>query len=794
MPRARRAGKNSYAGRFSVALGLALVVLVVIQVVDHTQTRDARQADRSGSALVANAEQIRYYDELLTMSARLAAVTGERSYVARYYAAVPELDRVIADSLRLADDPDVTAALADTSSVNLALIALEERSFAQLATGDREGAYATLDSREYRRLKRDYAQGLDLVLTRMEQTATQRQETAQKAQNVEGVLSAALVALVLALWVVTALGLRRTARGRDQAEAKLRALALHDPLTGLPNRVLLSQRIELAGRRRQLGLAALYYVDLDDFKQVNDQRGHPAGDLVLLEVARRLEANARPEDIVARLGGDEFAVFVEGLESEEQVHTTGRRLSAALAPPIDVEGGLVWCGASIGSAALDPSVADAISSPEDLLFRADLAMYLAKSSGKGRVVAFEERMYDDIVQEGRLTTDLREAFEEQQFEVWYEPVVDLKRGSMVGVEALVRWNHPQRGVVAAPEFVPRLTSLGLLPELRRLVLSRACHWAQRHAENFPDRPPLRVAVPLSPFELLTSEVVARISECLADAGLDPSLLTVHVTAGQGFEDFDRIRPNLSAVQWSGVTVAIADFGTRPWTLGSLRGLPVDMVKVDKSLVDGLATNLEDSTAMRAIIGLAHTMQLSVVAEGVETVQQLTALRLLGCEFGQGPLLGEPTPGDAVPSPGDIEERLHDLGVTEPPPPGVPEKFTILVADDVAEERYLLRRMLERAGRFEIVGEAVDGLQAIAAATSLLPAVVLLDLEMPGVDGLRALPLIVAAVPVTTRVVILSGRCDESQREEACRAGATACLDKGAPDVPAALLRILGVAA
>jgi len=405
-------------------------------------------------------------------------------------------------------------------------------------------------------------------------------------------------------------------------------------------------------------------------------------------------------------------------------------------------------------------------------------------------VGFEKHMYDDMLRQARLKTDLREAFERQEFAVWYQAVVDLQRGSMTGVEALVRWNHPERGLLPPDEFIPQVAAMGLLPQLTRFVLGEACGWAQHRRARLPHEVPLTVAVNVSPHDLLTSEVVEDISEALAESGLPASLLTIEVTETETFDNLEQILPRLMAIRAMGVLVAVDDFGTGYSSLSHLQGLPVDLVKIDKSFVDGLATSLEDSTVVAAVVRLAHTMGLSVVAEGVEQVKQLLALRELGCEFVQGYLLARPAPGDAVPEPGEIEQRLTGLGVAHLPPAPTSQSFSVLVADDAEDERRLLRRVLERSGRFTVVAEAADGIEAVTGASALRPALVLLDLDMPRLDGMSALPLIVAQVP-TTRVVVLSGHATDARLDQARRAGAAGCMQKGVADIPALLLKILG---
>ncbi len=757
--------------------------IVASRVHDNAQRSQDRQVD-----LTRVAEQIRYYEELLTTSARLAAATGDPFYVERYDQAAPKLDRAIADAVSLAQDPAVATAFETTGSANQALIALEEKAFRQVAAGDRTGAYATVTSAHYTRFKADYARGLDVALLRIDQSTADQETRAERSEDFGLITSIAGGVLLLGLWAGTARGLRHSERARGVVEERLRSSALYDSVTGLANRVLLADRIRLVGRRRDRGVVALFYADLDDFKVINDEHGHSFGDHVLVEVARRLETCARATDSVARLGGDEFAVLVEGLSHADEVADLARRILAALSSPIELEGIVVHGGASIGSVTIAEH--ETFPAAEALLHRADLAMYAAKRSRKGSWAGFEQRMYDDVLGHARLSAEIGTAFEQHQFAVWYQPVVDLRRGAMVGAEALVRWIHPERGVVRPNDFLPVVQELGRMPELTRFVLGEACHWAQSRQIEFPDEVPPTVAVNVSPRDLVTSEVVEDVARALVESGLPATSLTIEITETSLFQNIDDIAPTLKAIRATGVSVAVDDFGTGFSSFSHLRELPADVVKIDKSFTDGLTIELEDSTVVAAIVRLAHTLGLSVVAEGVEEVKQLLALRGLDCEFIQGYLIARPAPPADVLSPAEIRRRMAGFGVVGPRPTPPVEQLTVVVADDVESERRLLVRSLERDGRYAVVAEAADGLEAVHLATSLNPHVVLLDMDMPRLDGLAALPLILASAP-TTRVVILSGHVTDDLAGRAREAGAVGCLEKGFADVPGLLLEILG---
>lgn len=780
-------GGQRSAFRFGVGLIIVLTALVGTQLVEYAIQGSADRSTQSQIGLARDAEQIRYYDELLTMSARLAAATGDDSYVERYHQAVPKLDRAITDALSLARDQRVTTAFRAIGAANQELIALEEKSFRQAADGDGPAAYATVTGADYLRLRAEYSQGMDDANTLLNQISATQQARTERSQRFILFLSLGGAALVLFWWLGTAMALRRSDRVREAVEELLRSAALHDPLTGVANWTLLADRIRLAGRRRDRGVVALFYADLDDFKVINDEHGHPLGDQVLAEVAARLQTCVRAADTVARVGGDQFAVLVEGLANAEEVPEVARRFGAALLPPIEVDGTVVYCGASIGSVTLAES--EPFPTPDAIVQRADLAMYVAKRTCKGSWTGFEQHLYDDLIRQSRLKVEVGTAFERHQFAVWYQPVVDLRTGAMTGAEALVRWHHPEGGLVSPDDFLPVLEELGRMPELTRFVLGEACPWAHRRQIEFPDDVPFSVAVNVSPRDLTSSELVRDVGRALAESRLPASSLTIEVTETALFGKVEDIEPTLTAIRAMGVSVAVDDFGTGFSAFAHLRQLPVDVVKIDKSFVDGLATELVDSTMVAGVVRLAHTLSLSVVAEGVEEVKQLVALAALECEFAQGYLLARPAPPEAFPSPSEISQRVGGFDVLRSRPGRRGEKFTVLLADDGESERRLLHRALERSGHFTVVGEAEDGLDAVRFAGSLNPGVVLLDLDMPLLDGLSALPLVLASAPAA-RVVILSGHVTDVLVAAARAGGAVGCIEKGFADVPTQLLEIL----
>lgn len=413
--------------------------------------------------------------------------------------------------------------------------------------------------------------------------------------------------------------------------------ALHDVLTGLPNRALLRDRLDHAAARakRRPRDMALLFLDIDNFKHINDSLGHDAGDALLVAVARRLVDSVRPVDTIARLGGDEFAVLIEEMASESEAEELAHRLLQALAEPVVVIDRQVEVSASVGIA-----IWDTLGEAHELLSNADLAMYEAKRAGGGRGVLFEPGMHERTLARLDIERDLRPAIENGQLVMYYQPVVELGTGLVRTCEALVRWQHPARGLLGPNEFIPVAESSRLIGLLGDEVLRQSV----ADAVTWPDD--VRLAVNLSPREL-TADLPRRVGDRLAAAGLEPDRLTVEVTEGVVMADSDAFAV-IDQLHGLGIHVAIDDFGTGYSSLSRLRSLPVDTLKIDQSFVSAMHT-CDGLAVIGAILALGKAAGLTTVAEGVETPDQLRALTELGCDYGQGFLLSRPVPASAAPT-------------------------------------------------------------------------------------------------------------------------------------------------
>ncbi|HEY7250854.1 MAG TPA: EAL domain-containing protein [Methylomirabilota bacterium] len=422
--------------------------------------------------------------------------------------------------------------------------------------------------------------------------------------------------------------------------------AFRDSLTSMPNRALFMDRLSHALTRteRRGEQLAVLFLDLDRFKVVNDSLGHSVGDQLLVGVSQRLAACLRPEDTIARLGGDEFAILLEDVKDDRGPTSVADRLTAELQQPFKVEGREVIITVSIGIAM---STAKRMT-PEDILRDADLAMYHAKGKGKARYEVFDKSMNAPAQERMDLELDLRNAVTRGEFTLHYQPVVDLPTGRITEVEALVRWRHPQRGLLFPADFVGLSEETGLIVPLGRWVLHEACRQTRQWQLASPGTP-LAISVNISARQLQQPGLVEEIAAVLRDTRLDPSTLRLEITETVVMHDAPATLAKLEALKALGVQLAIDDFGTGYSSLGYLKRFPVDTLKIDRSFVKGIGGNVEDSAIVRAVITVAKSLNLSVTAEGIETAEQLEHLRTLGCDHGQGYFFAKPLTSDRVPA-------------------------------------------------------------------------------------------------------------------------------------------------
>jgi diguanylate cyclase (GGDEF)-like protein/PAS domain S-box-containing protein len=439
----------------------------------------------------------------------------------------------------------------------------------------------------------------------------------------------------------------RDSTERLRLEEELTRQAFHDGLTGLPNRALFRDRLEqaLARSERSHDALAVLLLDLDGFKQVNDSLGHDAGDQLLQDVARRFGEVTRPADTLARFGGDEFAFLLEGT-NETQAVAAAKRLLRSLSEPILIAGHELALGVSVGIAVH----AGGADESEDLIRHADLAMYAAKAAGRGRWEVFHHEMAREFGEGLGLEQELRMGLHRGEFSLHYQPEIALETSTMVGVEALLRWQSPTRGAVPPAEFIPIAEATGLIVPLGEFVLHEACAQTARWLRDAAVPEGFVTWVNLSGKQLSAGGVSALVREALEGAGLRPGFLGLEITETALVQDGHagvRARAELQELHRLGVRIAVDDFGTGFSSLGQLRSFPVDMIKVDRSFVQGIEHDAKDAAITANLVSLAHALGVLAIAEGIESDGQLTSLRELGCDLAQGFLFARPGPPDQI---------------------------------------------------------------------------------------------------------------------------------------------------
>ncbi len=454
----------------------------------------------------------------------------------------------------------------------------------------------------------------------------------------------------LSIWATVSQGLRRiNAFVRDTSERKaLEAVthqAFHDPLTDLANRALFTDRVAAAlSRRVDSGTTAVavLLLDLDDFKTVNDSLGHAAGDELLVAVASRLRSCVRPGDTLARLAGDEFAILLDELDDRDDVTAVARRVGKRLEAPFEVDAMEIAVRASIGiSLGQSPD-----ARPEDLMRDADVAMYAAKARGKGGYRVFEPHMRQAVVRRMELKADLRHALERGELQVHYQPYIKLADESIVGAEALLRWEHGDRGIIPPGDFVPLAEEMGLIVPIGRWVLGEACGQAVEWGRRWPELGPLTLSVNVSARQLQDRLFVGDVAAIVSERGLAPGQLVLELTESSLVEDPDQAVQRLLELRELGIRLALDDFGTGYSSLGYLQRYPIEILKVHRAFVAELGRHPDEPALAKAILQLAHHLGMKTIAEGVEDATQVESLRALGCGYAQGYHFARPLPPEA----------------------------------------------------------------------------------------------------------------------------------------------------
>ncbi len=437
----------------------------------------------------------------------------------------------------------------------------------------------------------------------------------------------------------------RISRVLEETKEHFRHAAFHDSLTGLPNRGMFTQLLQAeieSAKLKSDHMFAVLFLDLDRFKNINDSLGHTHGDLLLVAFAERLERTLRPVDTLARFGGDEFAILLSGMSDTTDAVRVAQRIQNELCQPFVLDKNSAFATSSIGIALSSTGY----DKPEDILRDADTAMYRAKENGKARYEVFDHGMHARAVSRLQLESDLRQAVEQKEFCVYYQPIVSLETGRLAGFEALVRWNHPRRGLVSPADFIPVAEETGLIVPIGEWVLTEACNRIREWQIASPGHRSLSLSVNLSARQVAQNDLLERIKEALETSKLSPHCLKLEITESVVMENAEAAALMFKQLRSLGVQLSIDDFGTGYSSLSYLHRFPLNYLKIDRSFVGRLTTD-NDNAIVRTISTLAHNLGMEIIAEGIETEEQYQQLRMLGCEYGQGFLFSQPVDNAGV---------------------------------------------------------------------------------------------------------------------------------------------------
>jgi diguanylate cyclase (GGDEF)-like protein len=459
------------------------------------------------------------------------------------------------------------------------------------------------------------------------------------ASNLNG-----LLALLVLIPVGASIYAIRRYHDANEARHVLHDLSYNDSLTGLPNRRFLGAGFEemLRDARRYNGRVAVLFIDLDGFKKINDSHGHEVGDQIMATVADRIRASLSPNDRALRYGGDEFVALCPDVTNSVSAENIARRIIRAIEEPFELPSDSVVLSASVGVALTE----ERCTRPEDVLRDADAAMYQAKTKGPGTYALFDRSMRDQITP-STAERRLRQALENGEFRLYYQPIVSLWTKRLVGCEALLRWNDPERGMVNPDEFLPALEDTGLIVPIGGWVLEEVCRQSRAWQEMFPDRPALNIKLNVSARQLAQADFVEHLRDCLERSGAGADRVCLEITEGALMYDVASAWSTLRECKALGVSLALDDFGTGYSSLSYLRQFSVDLLKIDKSFVDGIGHSREDSTIIEHVIGMAKALGIVTVAEGVETEDQVLQLRSMNCDLAQGYYFSHPQPPNVI---------------------------------------------------------------------------------------------------------------------------------------------------
>jgi diguanylate cyclase (GGDEF)-like protein len=630
--------QTAKTARRTVRIALAGAAVMIIAVVVERAYFEHAQRTAMLELVAADraANEILLADERLTMFANLAVATGERRWLDRYKANVPIINGAIRRAATLADTPIAKSFDRKTRAANDRLLALERSAFKAMSEGDRKGARRLLDSGLYKYNKRRLAEGTAGLLAGT--LATVRTQLFNLQHRTEIALPLIIVLCGLGaylLWYRLNVSLSRSQSAFVRAEGTIRSLAMNDALTGLANRRALFSELKgaLTDAKRDHTKLAVLMIDLDRFKPINDQHGHLVGDLVLKQVAYRLATVLPAARVQARYGGDEFLAVLPFAGDDETVRRMGRQVVDALMQPMSLDGLQLQIGASVGSA-IYPRDA---KTDEDLIRKADLALRHAKRNAPGASLAYDAALDADRVERTQLEAELRTAISEGMLLPYFQPVVDLRNGKTRSFEILCRWPHPERGLLQPDAFIPLAESTGLIHDLTMALLRSAC----LKARALPDD--ITLAVNIAPQQIQDASLALKILAVLNQTDFAPHRLEVELTETALVTDLPAAKHVISSLKSLGIRVALDDFGTGYSSLCYLSELPIDMIKIDRSFTRSMEERKESGKVVTAILGLGKSLNLTTIAEGVESERDAGFLKDKGCTLAQGNYFGKPMP-------------------------------------------------------------------------------------------------------------------------------------------------------
>jgi diguanylate cyclase (GGDEF)-like protein len=422
--------------------------------------------------------------------------------------------------------------------------------------------------------------------------------------------------------------------------------AFHDALTGLPNRALFMDRLQhiiTVSKRRANEIYAVLFLDMDRFKIVNDSLGHTVGDQILVAMGQKLSECLRPGDTVARLGGDEFAVLLHNIKEVKDAVEVAERIHQKLAAPLMVKSHEVFSSVSIGIAMNSAHY----ERPEQVLRDADIAMYQAKARGSACHEIFDPKMHANILDRLQLEADMRGALDHKEFILFYQPIIDLKTHQLISFEALVRWNHPTRGLIYPLEFIPMAEENGLINAIGEWILRESCHELRMLQERYPKEPPLKMSVNISGKQFTQRDLASKVADIITEAGIDARTLALEITESMIMENVDTAVETMKQLRSMGVQIHIDDFGTGYSSLSYLHRFPIDAIKIDRTFINKLTADGKNKEIIQSILSLASSLNFEVIAEGVEMNHQLVNMQNMHCQFGQGFLISVPMEPGAI---------------------------------------------------------------------------------------------------------------------------------------------------